>query len=152
MRNKVDKQTGGIPMDTINSPQFIDRVLTHYGELWRYHLSSIDKWAIYWTKANADLENVNIFKESIPGCQKNDFMVSLYLKNYNPDDHHLFIYDKVINDMQSKEEPLYDALSNEVTYNVPTKQYNGECESFNTEHIIVNRYNRKGVSYDEHIS
>ena len=150
MRNKVDKQTG-IPMDTINNLQFIDSVLTYYGELWRHRLSDIDGWLIYWTKTNADLENVNVFKEYILGCQKNDFMISLHLKDYNPDDHHLFIYDKCLNGPQNKEEPLYDAY-NEVTYNVPTKQYNEECESFNTEHIIVNRYNRKGVSYDEHIS
>jgi hypothetical protein len=148
---KVDKQTG-IPMDTINRPQFIDVLLTNYGERWRYNISSVDKWVICWAKANADLENVDIFKESIPGYQKNDFMLSLCLKDFDPNTHHLFTYDKVSNDMPSKEEPLYDVLHNDVTYNVPIKQYNGEHESFNTEHIIINRYNRKGVSYDEHIS
>ena len=151
MRNKVDKETG-IPMDTINSPQFIDRVLTHYGELWRYHLSTVDKWVICWAKANANLENINLFKESI-SCNvhqwASDFMIRLHLDDYDPNTHHLFIYDKC--GSNDKENSLYDALHNDIAY-VPAKQFNEECESFNTEHIIINRYNRKGISYDEHIS
>ncbi len=154
MRNKVDKQTG-ISMDIMNRPQFIDAVLTHYGEKWRYRLSTIDKWVICWANANADLENKNIFKESIL-CkvyqQLNGFMIKIHLADFDLNAHHLFIYDKWLNGPQNEEETINDILHNEVTYNVPTKQYNEEYESFNTESGIINHYFERAMDYDERIS
>ena len=154
MRNKVDKQTG-ISMDIMNRPQFIDKVLTHYGELWRYNITTIDRWVSEYLRSSIKISRFNIFKESIL-CnvyqRANDFMIKLHLKDFDSNTHHLFTYDKCLNGPQNEEETINDILHNEVTYNVPTKQYNEEYESFNTESGIINHYFERAMDYDERIS
>lgn len=152
MRNKVDKQTG-ISMDIMNRPQFIDRVLTHYGELWRYNISIIDRWVTEYLRSSIKISRFNTFKESIL-CNKraNDFMIKIHLRDLDPNDHHLFVYDKWLNGPQNKEETINDILQNDVIYIVPTNQYNEEYESFDTESAIISHYFKRATDYAERIS